>query len=214
MSPQTVNAYYNPRQNEVVFPAAILQPPFFDAAADPAMNYGGIGAVIGHEMLHGYDDEGSRYDARGNLANWWRAADRERFEARTRKLVEQFDDYVSIDGVHVNGKLTLGENIADLGGLTVSWDAYRTALADAGMSPDERIDGFSEDQRFFLGWATIWRRNYKHEDLLVRLRTDPHAPARFRVVGGPSNMPVFAAAFDCRPSDAMVRPPAARVVIW
>lgn len=214
MSPQTVNAYYNPRQNEVVFPAAILQPPFFDPAADPAMNYGGIGAVIGHEMLHGYDDQGSQYDARGNLANWWRAADRERFEARTRKLVEQFDGYVSIDGIHVNGTLTLGENIADLGGLTVSWDAYRTALADAGVSPDERTDGFSEDQRFFLGWATIWRRNYKPEDLLVRLRTDPHAPARLRVIGAPSNMPVFAAAFDCRPSDAMVRPPDTRVVIW
>jgi putative endopeptidase len=214
MTPQTVNAYYNPQRNEIVFPAAILQPPFFDPAADPAMNYGGIGAVIGHEMLHGYDDQGSRFDAAGNLVDWWRVADRKGFEARTAKLVQQFDAYVSIDGIHVNGQLTLGENIADLGGLTVSWDAYRKALADAGKSPDETIDGFSEDQRFFFNWATVWRRNYKPEDLRVRLRVDPHAPANFRAIAGPSDMTSFAAAFGCKPGDAMVRDGAERVVIW
>jgi putative endopeptidase len=214
MTPQTVNAYYNPQRNEIVFPAAILQPPFFDPAADPAMNYGGIGAVIGHEMLHGYDDQGSRFDAAGNLVDWWQVADRKGFEARTAKLVRQFDEYVSIDGIHVNGTLTLGENIADLGGLTVSWDAYRKALADAGKAPDETVDGFTEDQRFFFNWATVWRRNYKPEDLRVRLRVDPHAPANFRAIGGPSNLAPFAGAFGCAQGDPMVRPAAERVIIW
>jgi putative endopeptidase len=214
MTPQTVNAYYNPLQNEIVFPAAILQPPFFDPAADPAMNYGGIGAVIGHEMLHGYDDQGSRYDARGNLNNWWEEADRKGFEARTAKLVDQFDEYVAIDGLHVNGKLTLGENIADLGGLTVAWDAYQKALADAGRSPDEQIDGYTENQRFFINWATVWRRTYTPEDLRVRLNADPHAPGRFRAIGAPSNLPAFSTAFQCKVGDAMVRGGDGRVVIW
>ncbi len=214
MTPQTVNAYYNPQQNEVVFPAAILQPPFFDPNADPALNYGGIGAVIGHEMLHGYDDQGSQFDAKGNFANWWQAADKKGFEARTAKLVKQFDDYVSIDGIHVKGKLTLGENIADLGGLTVSYDALQKALADAGRSPDEKIDGYTEDQRFYLNWATVWRRNFNPEELKVRLNTDPHAPANFRAIGAPSNMPAFATAFQCKAGDAMVRPDDKRVVIW
>ncbi|HET9159762.1 MAG TPA: M13-type metalloendopeptidase [Caulobacteraceae bacterium] len=214
MTPQTVNAYYNPQQNEIVFPAAILQPPFFDPKADPALNYGGIGAVIGHEMLHGYDDQGSQFDAKGNFANWWQAADKKGFEARTAKLVKQFDDYVSIDGIHVKGQLTLGENIADLGGLTVAYDALQKALADAGKSPDEKIDGYTEDQRFFLNWATVWRRNFNPEELKVRLNTDPHAPANFRAIGAPSNMPAFAQAFSCKAGDAMVRPEDKRVVIW
>ncbi|MFC7302246.1 M13 family metallopeptidase [Cognatiluteimonas weifangensis] len=214
MTPQTVNAYYNPLQNEIVFPAAILQPPFFDPKADPALNYGGIGAVIGHEMLHGYDDQGSQFDASGNFANWWQDADRKGFEARTKKLVQQFDDYVSIDGIHVKGQLTLGENIADLGGLTVAYDALQKALADAGMSPQEKTDGYTQDQRFFINWATVWRRNFKPEELKVRLNTDPHAPADFRAIGAPSNMPAFAAAFQCKAGDAMVRPDDKRVVIW
>ena len=214
MTPQTVNAYYNPLQNEIVFPAAILQPPFFDPKADPALNYGGIGAVIGHEMLHGYDDQGSQFDAQGNFANWWQDADRKGFEARTAKLVQQFDDYESIDGLHVKGELTLGENIADLGGLTVAYDAYRKALADAGTDPAAQIDGYTPDQRFFINWATVWRRNYTPDELKVRLNTDPHAPAKFRAIGAPSNMPTFAAAFQCQPGQPMVRADDKRVVIW
>ncbi|HEX2595202.1 MAG TPA: M13-type metalloendopeptidase [Luteimonas sp.] len=214
MSPQTVNAYYNPQQNEVVFPAAILQPPFFDPKADPALNYGGIGSIIGHEMLHGYDDQGAQFDAKGNFADWWQAADKKGFKARTAKLVKQFDDYVSIDGIHVKGQLTLGENIADLGGTTVTFDALQKALADAGKSPDEKIDGYTENQRFWLNWATVWRRNFKPEELKVRLNTDPHAPANFRAIGAPSNEPSFAAAFQCKPGDKMVRSDDQRVVIW
>jgi putative endopeptidase len=214
MTPQTVNAYYNPQQNEVVFPAAILQPPFFDPKADPAMNYGGIGAVIGHEMLHGYDDQGAQFDSKGNFVNWWQATDKKGFEARTAKLVKQFDDYRSIDNLPVKGKLTLGENIADLGGLTVSFDALQKALADAGKSPDDKIDGYTENQRFFLNWATVWRRNFAPEELKVRLNTDPHAPANFRAIGAPSNLPAFATAFQCKAGDAMIRPDDKRVVIW
>jgi putative endopeptidase len=214
MTPQTVNAYYNPQQNEIVFPAAILQPPFFDPKADPAMNYGGIGAVIGHEMLHGYDDQGAQFDAKGNFVNWWQAADKKGFEARTAKLVKQFDDYRSIDNLPVKGQLTLGENIADIGGLTVAYDALQKALADAGKSPDEKIDGYTENQRFFLNFATVWRRNFAPEELKVRLNTDPHAPANFRAIGAPSNMPAFATAFQCKAGDAMVRPEDKRVVIW
>ncbi|MGV8943547.1 M13 family metallopeptidase [Thermomonas sp.] len=214
MTPQTVNAYYNPLMNEIVFPAAILQPPFFDPKADPALNYGGIGAVIGHEMLHGYDDQGSQFDAKGNFNNWWTASDSKGFKERTTKLVKQFDNYAAIDGLHVKGELTLGENIADLGGLTVAYDALQKALADAGKSGDEKIDGFTEDQRFFLNWATVWRRNFTPDELKVRLNTDPHAPANFRAIGAPSNMPAFATAFSCKPGDGMVRPDPTRVVIW
>ena len=214
MSPQTVNAYYNPLMNEIVFPAAILQPPFFDLKADPALNYGGIGAVIGHEMLHGYDDQGSQFDATGNFNNWWTKADRDGFESRTAKLVKQFDDYVAIDGLHVKGQLTLGENIADLGGLNVAWDAYQKALADAGKSGDDKIDGYTENQRFFMNWATVWRRGFTPDELKVRLNTDPHAPANFRAIGAPSNMPAFATAFGCKAGDPMVRAEDQRVVIW
>ena len=214
MSPQTVNAYYNPLMNEIVFPAAILQPPFFDLKADPALNYGGIGAVIGHEMLHGYDDQGSQFDATGNFNNWWTKADRDGFESRTAKLVKQFDDYVAIDGLHVKGQLTLGENIADLGGLNVAWDAYQKALADAGKTGDDKIDGYTENQRFFMNWATVWRRGFTPDELKVRLNTDPHAPANFRAIGAPSNMPAFATAFGCKAGDPMVRAEDQRVVIW
>ncbi|MCR6495727.1 M13 family peptidase [Thermomonas sp. S9] len=214
MTPQTVNAYYNPLMNEIVFPAAILQPPFFDPKADPALNYGGIGAVIGHEMMHGYDDQGSQFDAQGNFNNWWTQADRAGFDARTAKLVRQFDDYVAIDGLHVKGQLTLGENIADLGGLNVAWDAYQKALKDAGKSGGDKVDGYPEDQRFFFNWATVWRRNFTPDELKVRLNTDPHAPANFRAIGAPSNMPAFAQAFGCKAGSPMVRPEDQRVVIW
>ncbi|MBS0212417.1 MAG: peptidase [Proteobacteria bacterium] len=220
MTPQTVNAYYNPLMNEIVFPAAILQPPFFDAKADPALNYGGIGAVIGHEMSHGYDDQGAQFDAQGNQSNWWTDADKKGFQERTAKLVQQFDDYVAYkdkDGkpVHVKGALTLGENIADLGGINIAYDALQAALAkDPKYKPTTKVDGYTEDQRFFLNFGNIWRRKFEPKELAVRVNTDPHAPAQFRADGAPSNMPAFAQAFSCKAGDAMVRPADKRVIIW
>ena len=211
MSPQTVNAYYNPLANEIVFPAAILQPPFFDLEADDAVNYGGIGAVIGHEMIHGYDDQGSRFDASGNFKNWWTEADMAGFKDRTGRLVSQFNDYGYGDDMKVNGNLTLGENIADLGGLAVAYDALQKALENKRVA---EIDGYGPNQRFFMNWATVWRVNYKPEELKVRLQTDPHAPARFRAMGAPSNLPAFADAFGCKEGDPMVRSGEAKVAIW
>ena len=213
MTPQTVNAYYNATKNEIVFPAAILQAPFFDAKADPALNYGGIGAVIGHEMMHGYDDSGSQFAANGNFDNWWTDADRKAFTERTDQLVAQFDGYESVPGVFVKGKLTLGENIGDLGGLTVAYDALQMALKEDPKANVD-VDGHSQDQRFFMNWATVWRRNFTDGELRVRLNTDPHAPANFRANGAPSNMPSYAAAFQCKAGDAMVRGDDKRVVIW
>jgi putative endopeptidase len=214
MTPQTVNAYYNPLQNEIVFPAAILQPPFFDAKADDALNYGGIGAVIGHEMMHGYDDQGSQFDAQGNFKNWWTDADKKKFEERTGRLVKQFDDYVAIDGLHVKGQLTLGENIADLGGLNVAYDALQMALKKNPDAAKKQIDGYSQNQRFFLNYGQVWRRAFRPEELKLRLNTDPHAPANFRAIGSPSNMPAFAQAFGCKAGDGMVREGEKQVVIW
>ncbi len=211
MSPQTVNAYYNPQMNEIVFPAAILQPPFFDGKADDAVNYGGIGAVIGHEMTHGFDDQGSRFGPNGNFENWWTDADAKGFKALTNKLVQQFNDYEAAPGKHVNGSLTLGENIADVGGLNIAYDAYQRALA--GKAPTA-IDSLSGDQRFFANWATVWRRNFTPDELAVRLTTDPHAPANFRAIGAPSNMPAFAKAWNCKTGDAMVRDGDRQVLIW
>ncbi|HVI26409.1 MAG TPA: M13-type metalloendopeptidase [Xanthomonadaceae bacterium] len=211
MTPQTVNAYYNPLRNEIVFPAAILQPPFFDPNADDALNYGGIGAVIGHEMTHGYDDQGSRFGATGNFENWWTEADAKGFAARTDKLVRQFDGYEALPGMHVNGKLTLGENIADLGGLATAYDALQAATAG---QPDPMIDGLTRDQRFFLSWATVWRDKMTPDFMKELVATNPHAPAEFRAIGAPSNLPTFAAAFECKAGDAMVRADAERVSIW
>lgn len=211
MPPQMVNAYYNPLQNEIVFPAAILQPPFFDPNADDALNYGGIGAVIGHEMIHGYDDQGSRFGPTGNFENWWTPADAEGFSALTKRLVEQFNAYEAAPGLHVNGNLTLGENIADLGGLAVAYDAMKLAAKD---KPDAQVQGLSQDQRFFANWATVWRRAFTPEELKMRLVTDSHAPANFRAIGAPSNMSSFAAAFQCQPGDAMVRTGDQQIVIW
>ncbi|HEY5971659.1 MAG TPA: M13-type metalloendopeptidase [Pseudoxanthomonas sp.] len=210
MSPQTVNAYYNPLQNEIVFPAAILQPPFFDANATDEMNYGGIGAVIGHEMIHGYDDQGARFGPTGNFENWWTPADAKGFSGLTDKLVKQFDGYDS-NGTKINGNLTLGENIADLGGIATAYDAMKKATE---ATPDPKTDGLTRDQRFFLNWATVWRRNFTPENLAVRLKTDPHAPANFRAIGAPSNLSTFAAAFSCKAGDAMVRGDDQKVVIW
>ncbi|KRG43125.1 peptidase [Stenotrophomonas panacihumi] len=212
MTPQTVNAYYNATKNEIVFPAAILQPPFFDPKADPALNYGGIGAVIGHEMMHGYDDSGSQFDAKGNFDSWWTDSDRKLFTERTDQLVAQFDGYEAVPGVHVKGKLTLGENIGDLGGLTVAYDALQMALKQDPAAKG-KIDGYTQDQRFFMNWATVWRRNFTDGELRVRLNTDPHAPANFRAIAAPSNMPAYAQAFQCKAGDRMVRGKD-RVAIW
>jgi putative endopeptidase len=211
MPPQMVNAYYNPLQNEVVFPAAILQPPFFDPNADDATNYGGIGAVIGHEMTHGYDDQGSRFGATGNFEQWWTDADGKAFKALTGKLVNQFNGYEAAPGAKVNGNLTLGENIADLGGLATAYDAMKKATEG---QPDPKADGLTRDQRFFLNWGTVWRRSFTPEELKVRLTTDPHAPASFRAVGAPSNLAAFAAAFSCKPGQPMMRKGDQQVVIW
>ena len=211
MSPQTVNAYYNPMQNEVVFPAAILQPPFFDPKADDAANYGGIGAVIGHEMTHGYDDQGSRFGPTGNFENWWTPADAKGFASRTDKLVSQFSGYEAAPGLKVNGKLTLGENIADLGGLATAYDAMTKATAG---TPDPKTDGLTRDQHFFINWATVWRSKYTPDYLKVIVNTNEHAPPDFRAIGAPSNLPAFAAAFQCKAGDAMVRATDKQVVIW
>ncbi|MEN5060931.1 M13-type metalloendopeptidase [Luteimonas sp. TWI1416] len=211
MRPQTVNASYNPLANQLTFPAAILQPPFFDPEATDEMNYGGIGAVIGHEMTHGYDDQGARFGPTGNMEDWWTPEDFAGFKARTGKLVQQFNDYRLPDGRALNGNHTLGENIADLGGLATAYDAMKKATAG---TPDPMTDGMTRDQRFFLSWATVWRRNFTPEQLTQRLATDEHALSSFRAIGAPSNLPAFAAAFQCKPGDPMVRDGERQVVIW
>jgi len=211
MTPQTVNAYYNSRMNEIVFPAAILQPPFFNPDADDAINYGGIGAVIGHEFSHGFDDQGSKSDGDGNLKNWWSDKDLANFKERTTKLVNQFDAYEVVEGNHVNGKLTLGENIADIAGLTLSYHAL--IKAHEGKDAPVTIDGFDYKQRFFLGWAQAWHANIKDEALINRIKTDPHSPTRFRIIGPLTNMPEFHSAFGCE-EGAMVAPDSLKVAIW
>ncbi|TAH45338.1 MAG: M13 family peptidase [Gammaproteobacteria bacterium] len=214
MTPQTVNAYYNPTDNTINFPAAILQPPFFDAKADDALNYGGIGGVIGHEAIHGFDDQGSQFDAQGNNTNWWTDDDRKAFEARTDKLVAQFNAYEPLPGKHVNGQLTLGENIADLGGSAISLDALRAALAKDPAAASQKIDGYTPEQRFFLNWARIWRANMRDQRMEVMLNTDPHSPSQYRAIGAPSNLSAFADAFGCKDGDAMVRDSEKQVKIW
>ncbi|HUQ98990.1 MAG TPA: M13 family metallopeptidase [Gemmatimonadaceae bacterium] len=212
MTPPTVNASYNPSMNDITFPAGILQPPFFDANADDAVNYGGMGAVIGHEMTHGFDDQGSQFDAQGNLRNWWSSSDLEKFKRGTGLVASQFDAYTVLDSVHVNGKLTLGENLADYGGLSIAYAALEKALAQKGRPGN--IDGFTPEQRFFLAWAQIWRQNITDEAQRQRITTDPHSPGRWRTNGPLSNMPQFAAAFGCKPGDPMVRDESVRPVIW
>jgi len=211
MTPQTVNAYYNPMRNEIVFPAAQLLPPYFDANADDALNYGGIGAVIGHEMLHAFDDQGSKFDAQGNLVEWWTADDRARFNERTQLLVRQFGAYVPVDDLHVDGSLTLGENIADLGGLIVAYDAYKVTSQHGSQAPTQ---GLTPDQRFFLAYAQSWRNAERTRELRVQVRTNEHAPAKYRVNGPVSNLPAFAQAFACKQGDAMVRDERTHAAIW
>lgn len=211
MTPQTVNAYYSPTRNEIVFPAAILQPPFFNMAADDAVNYGAIGAVIGHEMGHGFDDQGARYDGDGNLRNWWTDEDLAEFKARTQDLVAQFAEYKVFDDLNINGELTLGENIGDLSGLTIAWRAYHNSLQGKEAPV---IDGMTGDQRFFLGFGQVWRSKTKEAAMRNRVATDPHSPPRFRVLGTLSNMPEFYQTFDVKEGDRMYRAPEDRVKIW
>ena len=212
MTPQTVNAYYNPLNNEIVFPAAILQPPFYNYEADPAVNYGGIGAVIGHEISHGFDDQGSRFDSEGNMTNWWTDEDRSRFDERTGRLIAQYDAFEPLEDNNVNGRLTLGENIGDLGGLSVAYDGMMKHFEKNG-SPGE-IDGFTQEQRFFISWATIWRIKYRDEFLRNQLITDPHSPGMYRANGPISNMESFYEAFGVKEGDAMWRADSVRVKIW
>jgi putative endopeptidase len=211
MTPQTVNAYYNSTTNEITFPAAILRPPFFDMNADDAVNYGGIGSVIGHEISHGFDDSGRQFDGDGNLRDWWTADDGTRFKQRAGELVKQFAGYSVLDNRHLNGELTLGENIGDLSGMAIAFKAYQLSL---GGKPAPEIDGFTGQQRFFLGWAQVWRRKYRDEELLKRLLTDPHSPSEFRTNGPSSNIDAFYDAFGVKPGDKMYRPPEQRVRIW
>jgi putative endopeptidase len=206
-----VNAGYDPTNNDITFPAGILQPPFFSESYDDALNYGGMGAVIGHEVTHGFDDEGSQFDAQGNLANWWTEEDRAEFERRAKVVEEQFDGYVAIGDLHVNGKLTLGENLADFAGLTISFDALRLRQANQRVAP---LDGFTPEQRFFIAWARAWRNNYTPERLKLQVNTNPHAPANFRAVGPLSNMAAFQQAFGLADDAAVLRPPAVRAVVW
>ncbi len=213
MTPQTVNAYFNPTQNEIVFPAGILQPPFFDAEADDAVNYGAIGVVIGHEITHGYDDQGRQFDADGNLKDWWTADDAKEFDARAQKVVDQYGAYEALPGLKVNGRLTLGENIADLGGTSVAYEALQRALA---KDPSKRksIDGFTPEQRFFLSLAQLWRVNWREAELRRRIVTDPHSPSQFRAFGPHVNMAEFFDAFGIIEGAPMWRPPALRADIW
>ncbi|HVA95580.1 MAG TPA: M13 family metallopeptidase [Candidatus Dormibacteraeota bacterium] len=211
MTPPTVNAYYNPVMNEIVFPAGILQPPFFDPHADDASNYGAMGAVIGHEMTHGFDDEGRKFDAQGNLRDWWTPQDAKNFNQRAQCIENQFDGYQVQKGIHENGKLVVGESIADLGGLKIAYRALQKTLQGKKVP---LIGGFTPDQRFFLAYAQIWAANDRPEFERLMVNTDPHPLARFRAIAAPSNMPAFAKAFACNAGDAMVRPPAMRCQIW
>ena len=211
MTPQTVNAYYNSRLNEIVFPAAILQPPFFNVAADDAVNYGGIVAVIGHEIGHGFDDSGSQSDAVGNLRNWWTTDDREKFSAKTKTLIAQYSAYSPVPGYNVNGALTLGENIGDNSGLAVAYKAYRLSL---GGKTSPVIDGFTGEQRVFLGWAQVWRGKAREDSVIMLLKTDSHSPSEVRGNATLKNQPGFYEAFSVKAGDKMYLPPEQRVTIW
>ena len=211
MTTPTVNAYYNPVNNEIVFPAGILQFPFFDPDADDAVNYGGIGAVIGHEISHGFDDSGSQYDKDGTLRNWWTEEDMTRFKAKAKTLQEQYDAYTVLDTIHVNGKLTLGENIGDLGGLNAAYEAFK--MTKQGQS-NEKIDGFTPDQRFFLSWAQVWKGNILNETAAQLIVTDTHSPGPYRTIGAPVNMDAWYKAFDVKPGDKLYKKPEDRIRIW
>jgi putative endopeptidase len=212
MTAPTINAYYNPLMNEIVFPAGILQPPFFDPQADDAINYGGMGAVIGHEITHGFDDQGAQFDADGNLKNWWTDKDLENFTSRAKCIINQFNSYTIQDSLHLNGQLVVGESIADLGGLTLAYYAFQNSLK--GKPAPKPIDGFTADQRFFLGWAQVWATNMRPEMERLKLKTDPHPNPKFRVNGTLSNMDAFQKAFNCKEGDKMIRNKAEKCEIW
>lgn len=211
MTPPTVNAYYSATMNEIVFPAGILQFPFFDPGADDAVNYGGIGAVIGHEMSHGFDDSGSQYDKDGNLKNWWTDEDRTKFNEKTKALAQQFNAYTVVDTIHVNGKLTMGENIGDLGGLNAAYTAFK--MTEQGKS-NRKIDGFTPDQRFFLSWAQVWRGNILPETAAQLIKTDSHSPGPYRTIGAPVNMDAWYDAFDVKPGNKLYKKPEDRIRLW
>jgi putative endopeptidase len=212
MTPPTVNASYSPSLNQIQFPAGILAPPFFDPNADDAVNYGAIGAVIGHEMTHGFDDQGRQFDAKGNLRDWWTPEDATKYKVAAQRVVDQFNGFTVVDDqTHVNGQLTQGENIADFGGLTVAYAAMEKAL---GNKPRTKIDGYTPEQRFFLAWAQIWRGLQRPEAELQQVKTNPHSPGKWRVDGPLANMPEFKAAWGCKDGDAMVWPEALRARIW
>ncbi|MCP5063102.1 MAG: M13 family metallopeptidase [Ignavibacteriae bacterium] len=211
MSPQTVNAYYNPTRNEIVFPAAILQSPFYNVNVDDAINYGGMGCVIGHEITHGFDDQGRQYDADGNIRDWWTKADSDRFDKRAKRIIDQFNAFEPLDSFYVDGELTQGENIADLGGLTVSYNAFKNTEQ---FKNGESIDGFTPTQRFYLNWAQVWKNNIRDEALKLRLKTDVHSPGKYRVLGPLSNIPEFYEAFGIAKGDGMYRDEDVRVQIW
>jgi predicted metalloendopeptidase len=211
MTPQTVNAYYNPTKNEIVFPAAILQSPFFSSKAAIPLNYGGIGAVIGHEISHAFDDQGSRYDGDGNLNNWWTDSDRDAFDKLAKQLVEQYDGYQPLPGKFVKGQFTLGENIADLSGLEIAHRAMSFELE--GKDPIE-VAGWNQDQLFFVGWSRVWARKYRDADMMQRLLTDPHSPSEFRANGPVTNIDAFYKAFALKPGDGLFKPEEERIKIW
>src|SRR5947208_8019917 len=214
MTPPTVNAYYNSNMNEIVFPAGILQPPFFDPKADDPVNYGGMGAVIGHEMTHGFDDQGRQFDEVGNLRDWWSKQSAEEYDRRRKAVVDQYSEYQPLPGKHINGELTQGENIADIGGIKLAYAALQKALDKNPQAREQKIDGFTPEQRFFLGWAQVWRANQREDDLQLRLNTDPHSPTHYRCNGPISNLPEFARAFNLPDNCPMMRPADKRVNIW
>ncbi len=211
MTPPTINAYCNPANNEIVFPAGILQFPFFDFGADDAINYGGAAAVIGHELTHGFDDEGRQYAADGNLKEWWTSADADKFTERANRVVDQYNAYTVNDSLHVNGQLTLGENLADLGGLSIAYEAFKKT--DEGKS-DKKIDGFTPDQRFFLSWAQVWRANITPEFGAQLVLIDPHSPGMYRCNGPLTNIDAWYKAFNVQPGDKMYKPESERIKIW
>ena len=213
MTPPTVNAQFDPTKNEILFPAGILQPPFFDPTMDDAVNFGGIAVVIGHEITHGYDDQGRKYDSEGNLNDWWTPEDAREFRERAQRIIDQYARFEPLPGIPINGELTMGENIADLGGVSLAFEALERRLAD-GRTPDRPIDGFTPRQRFFISYGQIWRGTIRDEELRRRLTTDPHSPGHYRVNGVLANLPEFWKAFDVAPGSPMRQPEDRRVTIW
>jgi putative endopeptidase len=211
LTPPTINAYYNPTFNEIVFPAGILQFPFFDPNADDAINYGGIGMVIGHEMTHGFDDQGAQYDKEGNLKNWWATEDSSKFVAKSKSVIDLYNTFTVLDSLHINGSLTTGENIADIGGIAIAYDAFK--MTKQGQDTT-KIDGFTPDQRFFISLAQVWRIKQKDQTIRLRVNTDPHSPPMYRVNGPLQNFTPFYTAFNVRPGDKMYLPEDKRIKIW